>query len=65
MAQAVHLPGVRGAGSTDGEQKPGPAPRTRVENMRQHGHHAELVLLARLLGDVLADDLWDPDDKGC
>ena len=51
--------------STEGEQKPGPAPRTRVENMRQNGHHAELVLLARLLGDVLADDLWDPDDKGC
>lgn len=21
------------------------------------------MLLARLLGDVLADDLWDPDDK--
>lgn len=41
-----------------------PAPRTGIKNVRQHGHHAELVLLARLLGDVLVDDLWDPEDKG-
>lgn len=26
--------------------------------MGQHGHDTELMLLTRLLGDVLTDDLW-------
>lgn len=34
-----------------------PVRRTRVENVGQDGHHAELVLLTRLLGDVLTDNL--------
>lgn len=37
-------------------------PRTRVQNVGQDGHHAELVLLTRLLGDVLTDDLG-PETK--
>ena len=52
------------AGSTEQEQKGAPAPRTSVEDVGQDGHDTELVLLTRLLGDVLVDDLWGPEDKG-
>lgn len=37
------------------------ARRTRVKNVGQDGHHTELVLLTRLLGDVLTDDLGPAD----